>query len=107
MESLIVSYSNSPNDTTELVFWLSLHKNDEQKINELAVSIARKFIEKEISFEIANGLLNDIMPVLGFEEAPKIFWTIYVGFENFETSESPEKEIRKSISNILNDINTI
>ena len=82
-------------------------QNDQQKINELAVSIARKFIENEITFEIANGLLNDAMPTLGFEEVPKIFWTIYVAFEDFETSEIPEWGIRKNILKILNEINTI
>lgn len=80
-------------------------KNDD--LNKLAIFLAESFVRKDVSFEIANTLFNQIMPVAGFEEAPDVFWQFYIAFEDFEPSERPNIDAIPRIKSELKKVHAL
>ena len=68
---------------------------------DFAPFVCRQFLSGAVDFGTANAALNQIMPIVGFEEAPRAFWEAYVAFEDFEVSQSPDEEARPRIQEIL------
>ena len=87
--------------------WFAALEKKDEELNSLAIWLAKSFLSNEIDYEIANTILNQVMPVVGFEEAPKIFWKFYIAFEDFETSTNPNAEARLRIQSELEAINGI
>ncbi len=71
--------------------WFS-RLDSKAELDDLAIWLAKSFVAGEVRYDIANVLFNQIMPVVGFEEAPKIFWIFYSAFEDFEFSEKPDED---------------
>lgn len=76
--------------------WYTQLKSKEE-LDTLAIWLARSFVAGEVRYDIANVLFNQIMPVVGFDEAPKIFWVFYSAFEDFEFSEKPDQDAMERI----------
>ena len=76
-------------------------------LDKFAVELSKSYLDKDTSFDEANGLLNQIMPIVGFEEAPKIFWQFYIAFEDYEMLEKPDAQTRKRIKIELEKLNEI
>ena len=72
------------------IWYSSLESNEELDV--LAIWLAQSFVAGEVKYDIANILFNQIMPVVGFDEAPKVFWSFYSAFEDFEFSKKPDEE---------------
>ena len=71
------------------------------ELDALAIWLAESFVDGEVKYDIASVLFNQIMPVVGFEEAPRVFWLFYDAFEDFEISEKPDEEAVVSIRSVL------
>jgi hypothetical protein len=67
----------------------------------LAERVGADFLAGRINFVAANGLLNQLMPLAGFEDAPRRFWQFYVAFEDFETSDSPDTDARSAVAALV------
>lgn len=104
---LIKSYISSNHDSSILESWIQKTANQDTELDNLAICLGKLFVAGEISFDNANDILNDLMPIKGFEEAPIIFWKLYEGFENFEGVEDPDQKAKSVIEEILKEINTI
>jgi hypothetical protein len=87
--------------------WVSQLKSRNEELNELAVFLAKGFCHRELSYETASTLFNQIMPVVGFDSAPSIFWGFYVAFEDYEISTDPNREAVSRIETELKNINAI
>ena len=77
---------------------------DDETLSALAENIGAAFLAGNMSFEAANGLLNDLMPRIGFESAPLRFWQYYVAFEDFETSLNPNVDARAAIASVASGV---
>ena len=82
--------------------WYSEHQPSIGALSLLAESIGAAFLERKIDFETASGLMNQLMPCVGFDTAPHRFWQYYVAFENFEASRNPDEDARPAIQEIAN-----
>ena len=98
IDDLIQSYLAADLDPGIVEAWYQQHSPSHESLSEVAESIGAKFLAGQINFITANGLLNQLMPLAGFEAAPKRFWQYYVAFENFETSVSPDTEARSAVA---------
>ena len=67
----------------------------------MAESIGAAFLAGRIDFISANGLLNQLMPLAGFESAPKRFWQYYTAFEDFETVDDPDTSAKAAVSALI------
>jgi len=47
------------------------------------------------------------MPIVGFDEAPKIFWQFYIAFEDYELLEKPDVEATERIKTEPEKLNEI
>ena len=77
---------------------------DDETLSALAEKIGADFLAGNMSFEAANGLLNDLMPLIGFESAPPRFWQYYVAFEDFETALNPNIDARAAIAAVASGV---
>jgi len=87
--------------------WFSSLTSAPSTLDKFAVDLAKSFINGGSSFDQANGLLNQIMPIAGFEKAPKIFWQFYIAFEDYEHLDEPKQEAMLRIEKELIDLNEI
>jgi hypothetical protein len=70
-------------------------------LDAVAIQLAHDFVNRRIGFLAANGLLNQLMPLIGFEAAPRTFWAYYTAFESHETSDDPESTARSEVAALL------
>ena len=87
--------------------WVLSLNSLSSNLDQFAIDLSRSYLSKKASFDEANGLLNQIMPIVGFDEAPKIFWQFYIAFEDYEHLDKPDIEARKRIKTELEKINEI
>ena len=87
--------------------WLALQEDPSQAVDQLALFLARSFVEGAVSFDIANTIFNQTMPVIGFDEAPPTFWQFYAAFEDYEHLDSPAVQAHQRIKSELSAINEI
>ena len=85
--------------------WYAKLSDKDTEIDNLAIWLAKEFIDRIVDFEVASTIFNQVMPVVGFDSAPKIFWKFYVAFEDFENSNNPDEEARPRIKEELNQLN--
>ena len=97
-DDLIQSYLAADLDPGIVHAWYQTHTPSDETLSALAENIGAGFLAGEINFTAANGLLNDLMPIVGFEAAPRRFWQYYVAFEDFETSKSPDSDARSAVA---------
>jgi len=104
-DGLIQSYLNANMDSGVVDAWLQEHAPcDDETLSALAEEIGANFLAGNMSFEAANGLLNDLMPRVGFESAPLRFWQYYVAFEDFETAANPDIDARAAIAAVASGV---
>ena len=41
--------------------------------------------------------MNELMPIAGWNAAPKRFWEYYIAFEDGEVLEEPDEFVRKAV----------
>ena len=97
-DDLIYSYVASDLDASTVEAWFNANTPSGDALNALAELIGAAFLAGKITFVAANGLLNLLMPLAGFEAVPTRLWEYYVAFENFETSNSPDADARHAIA---------
>jgi len=90
-------------DRTELASLASryAHGASRDLLSDFAEFVAQRFVAGELDFLTANGAMNQVMPVAGFEDAPQRFWEAYVAFEEFETVADPDEQARLRIRKLL------
>jgi hypothetical protein len=97
-EDLLSSYVSSGIDPSVVHRWYERNAPSEKSLSTLAEVIGEAFVSSRIDFNTASGLLNQLMPLLGFEAAPRRFWEYYIAFENFETNPEPDTSARAAIA---------
>ena len=97
-DDLMQSYVATGLDVTAVEVWYTKHAPSAENLCALAESIGAAFLAGRLDFMAANGLLNQLMVLVGFEAAPKRFWEYYIAFEDFETSANPDTEARPAIA---------
>jgi hypothetical protein len=70
----------------------------------LAEAVAKQFVEGRIDFQVASGLFNQLMPLVGFDAAPLRFWKLYVALEDFEVLEEPNQSARLAVARLINGV---
>lgn len=70
-------------------------------LDAVALMLGHDFLNGCVKFLAANGLLNYLMPLIGFEAAPRTLWAVYIAFENHETSDDPESSARSDVAVLL------
>ena len=66
-------------------------------LDDLADALARQYVAGDLDYSTANGAMNWLMPVAGFESAPERFWEVYEGLERGETEDPPGANSRPMI----------
>ena len=97
-DDLIQSYIVADQGPDVVRAWYQKQSPPGEVLSALAERIGAAFLSGQVSFGVANGLLNQLMPLVGFEAAPKRFWQYYVAFENSETSASPDSDARSAVA---------
>ena len=87
--------------------WLSGKDDVFSTVDNLALFLAKSYVDGSISFDIVSTLLNQTMPVIDFEKKPEVFWSFYLAFEDFELLENPDKKAKLRIKSELAAINAI
>ena len=96
-DDLINSYVAAGFDPGIVDAWHQAQLPSDDDLVALAERIGAAFLAGHIKFETANGLLNQLMPLVGFEAAPPRFCQYYVAFEDFETSTNPDIDARSAV----------
>lgn len=95
---LIEAYTTAA-DGRELVrAWFAQTVPTDWLLDAVAIQLGHDFVDRRIGFLTANGLLNQLMPLIGFEAAPRTFCAYYIAFENHETSDDPESTARSEVA---------
>ncbi|MEZ5586998.1 MAG: hypothetical protein R3E46_08025 [Sedimenticolaceae bacterium] len=100
----LIEWANSLHSKRDPDFiekWLALEKNPIGAVDALAIFLAKSFVDGAVSFDTASTLLNQTMPVIGFETASQRFWQIYTALEDFELVENPGAEARMRVRSVL------
>ncbi len=87
--------------------WLDAYRNKGEAVNDLALFIAKCYVNGSIGFDIASTLFNQVMPVIGFDEAPELFWLLYSAFEDYELLDEPDAGAKARIKRELSAMNEI
>ena len=102
-DDLIHSYVATDLDSAVVEVWYQDNAPSAETLSALAERIGTTFLAGQIDFAVANGLLNQLMPLAGFDSAPKRFWQYYVAFEDSETSHSPDQDARSAVAALARD----
>ena len=94
-------------DTNFLDNWFSSLNSVSGTLDKLAIDLAKSFLKGCSSYDQVNGLLNQIMPIAGFEKAPRVFWQFYIAFEDFEHLDNPRSDAMLRIEKELRELNEI
>ena len=97
-DDLIHAYVASGLDSATVKAWYIENSPSGATLSALAESIGIAFLAGRINFNAANGLLNQVMPLVGFESAPPRFWQYYTALEEFETSNDPDTHAKPAVS---------
>jgi len=97
-DDLIQSYVAADLEPGIVHTWYQKNFPSDEALSALAESIGAMFLAGQINFMAANGLLNQLMPLAGFEAAPKRFWQYYAAFEDFETSINSDSDARPAVA---------
>jgi hypothetical protein len=98
LNALVEAYSASGMDSASVKAWYAENSPSAESLSQLAEGIGAIFLSRRIDFSVASGLLNQLMPLAGFESAPARFWQYYTAFENCETSSDPDTHARQAVS---------
>ena len=99
-DDLIKAYATSGMDSTTVSAWYAQYSPSGDAFSELAETIGAAFLGRDIDFDLANSLLNQLMPLAGFDSAPTRFWQYYIAFEDSETSNDPDTYARPAVTAI-------
>ena len=97
-DDLMQAYTASGLDSATVKAWYVENSPSGETLSALAESIGAAFLADRIDFNAANGLLNQLMPLAGFEYAPRRFWQYYTAFEDSETSNDPDTHAKPAVS---------
>lgn len=97
-DELIQAYTASDFDLSTVQTWYAENFPSGEMLSALAEHIGAEFLSGRIDFNAANGLLNRLMSLAGFESAPSRFWQYYIAFEDSETSNDPDTHAKAAIS---------
>jgi hypothetical protein len=97
-DDLMMAYVASGFDSVIVEHWYADSSPSGESLSYLAESIGAAFLAGRIDFDAASGLLNKLMPLVGFEAAPTRFWQYYTAFEDFGTSNDPDTDAKPAIS---------
>jgi hypothetical protein len=100
-DELVATYAGSGHAAGVVHRWYQETAPSDQALVGLAEVAAKQFVDGEIDFRTASGLLNQLMPLIGFESAPRRFWEFYTALEDFETLDDPEQAARPAIARLL------
>jgi hypothetical protein len=100
---LIQSYVASGSLPSTVQTWYLKHQPNAEALSLMAESIGAAFLARTIGFECASGLMNHLMPCIGFDSAPQRFWQYYVAFEDLEVSGNPDEDARLAIQKVANE----
>ena len=106
-DELIREYTHSGFDRSVLASWYKHLSEIDATLDDLSIYLGRSYVNGEIPFDTANGVLNQLMPLRGFDEAPLTFWKFYVGFEDFEGRTGFDVAAKSRITGILRELNAI
>ena len=96
--TLIASYAATGiSDESVVESWCAAHPMSVDGWIGLAEYIGAAFLDHRITYEVANGLMNELMPIAGWNAAPKRFWEYYIAFEDGEVLEEPDEFVRKAV----------
>ena len=97
-DDLINAYTASGLDSATVEAWYVANSPSPGALSAIAGSIGAAFLGGRIGFDAANGLLNQLMPLAGFESAPTRFWQYYTAFEDSETANDPDTHAKSAVS---------
>ena len=96
--ALIADYAATGLGSDVLVdSWCAENSLDESGWVALAESIGTHYLEGQILYSVANDLMNELMPIAGWNSAPKRFWEYYIAFEDGGTLDEPDEQVRKAV----------
>ncbi|NII10148.1 hypothetical protein [Oleiagrimonas sp. C23AA] len=100
--NLIDAYRASEGDSAVVSDWWQSNRPDQDTLVALAGSIGALYLSRALSYAFANGLMNQLMPLAGWEDAPKLFWQYYLAFEDAETLAEPDPQARLAVMAVAN-----
>ena len=100
--SLIEAYRASGGDPSVVDDWWGRSPLPTNRLVALAEEIGRLYLVGQLTYPLANGLMNQLMPLVGFEQAPHRFWQYYAAFEDAETVAEPDAKARTAVQEVAN-----
>jgi hypothetical protein len=80
--------------------WFATHGKAEEAMSAAALAVGTAYVDGRLTYSAGSSFMNLLMALAEWE-APKIFWSIYVAFEDFEIKEEPGSEAVQHVAEVL------
>ena len=102
LSELIEAYRIADGDAYSVASWWAIHLPSPPELVALAERLGSLYTTGAISYPVANGLMNQLMPLAGWEDAPQRFWDYYLAFEDAEAFEDPDSRAKLAVLAVAN-----
>jgi hypothetical protein len=99
---LIEAYRASDGNPAAVGEWWARNALGPDGLDALAERIGALYLSGALTYALANGLMNQLMPLAGWDNAPKRFWQYYVALEDSETLADPDLQARLAVQAVAN-----
>jgi hypothetical protein len=100
--TLIDAYRASDGDSSVVSLWWEHSPPSADQLVALSHEIGARYLAGQLTYPLASGLMNQLMPLAGWEQAPQRFWQYYVAFEDAETLAEPDMQARLAVQAVAN-----
>jgi hypothetical protein len=95
--SLIKEYRASDGDPSVVSDWWDRSRPSPRLLVAISEEIGALYLAGELTYALASGLMNQLMPLAEWEQAPQRFWQYYIAFEDAETLAEPDAQARLAV----------
>lgn len=99
---LIEMYRSSDGDSSVVAAWWERSPPSAGQLAALSEEIGAMYLSGKLTYSLANGLMNQLMPLAGWKDAPERFWQYYIAFENSEVLDDPDPQARLDVQAVAN-----
>jgi hypothetical protein len=100
--NLIGAYRASGGDSSVVSRWWDRSPPSPDQLIAVSEEIGALYLAGQLTYALASGLMNQLMPLAGWEQAPQRFWQYYVAFEDAETLAEPDPQARLAVQAVAN-----
>ena len=102
ISDLIHQFKESDGDPSVVAAWWARDPPVPAELVAVSEQIGAMYLSSSLTYSLANGLMNQLMPLAGWEAAPVRFWQYYVALEDAETLADPDPQAKLAVQAVAN-----